>query len=168
MWRKGFARVTEVSALLAELLMLVLMVLVVVEIVCRGFLGFSLLFVDEVAGYFLVAILFLGVSVSFRSGSLLRVEFILQNLPQAWRQWLEVVYHLIAFAVVVIIDYALIKLVLSTYSREMHAPTLLATPLYIPQLVMPIGTTLLAIAVLAAGIEKLFAAAAGRDEVGDA
>jgi len=134
-----------------------------VEVVCRSFLNLSLHFADEVAGYLLVAILFLGVTISFRSGTLLRVEFLLQRLPRRWRLRLEMLFLLIAFLFVLVLDYALIKYVLSTHARGMQAPTLLATPLYIPQAVMPIGVTLLAIALLGSAVEKLCAALDGRD-----
>jgi TRAP-type C4-dicarboxylate transport system permease small subunit len=154
MSRSVLSWVTEVSARLAELLMLVMMALITGEIICRSFAGFSLMLVDEVAGYMLVAILFLGMTVSFESGSLLRVDFIMNRLSAKAQLWLDAVFDLIGFGFVAILDYALINFVLSTFERGMHAPTLLATPLYIPQLVMPVGATLLALALLASAIEK--------------
>ncbi|WP_421996872.1 TRAP transporter small permease subunit [Reyranella sp.] len=166
--RSFLSWIVEASARLAELLMLAMMALITVEIVCRSFLGFSLLLVDEVAGYVLVAILFLGVTTSFRSGSLLRVEFVINNLPARAQLWLDAAFDLIGFAFVAILDYALINFVRSTFERDMHAPTLLGTPLYIPQAVMPVGATLLAVALLASTVDKARRAWTGRipDESG--
>lgn len=154
--------ITEVSTRLAELLMLTMMVLITGEIVCRSFLGFSLLRVDEVAGYMLVAILFLGITISFRSGSLLRVDFILDRLPAKARLWLDAVFDLMGFCFVATLAFAMVNFVMSTFERGMVAPTLLATPLYIPQSVMPLGATLLAVALLASAIEKFWRAFTGR------
>lgn len=167
MKRSFLSWVTEVSARLAELLMLAMMAMITVEIVCRSLAGFSLLLIDEVAGYVLVAILFLGVTTSFRSGSLLRVEFIINRLPPRARLWLDGTFDLVGFGFVAILDYAMIKFVLSTFERDMHAPTLLATPLYIPQSVMPLGTTLLAVALLASTIDKFWRACTGRTSTAD-
>jgi TRAP-type C4-dicarboxylate transport system permease small subunit len=155
------SRITEVSARLAELLMLAMMALITGEVICRSFMGFSLLLVDEVAGYMLVAILFLGVTASFQSGSLLRVDFIMNRLSARAQLWLDAVFDLIGFGFVAILDYALVNFVLSTFERGMQAPTLLATPLYLPQLVMPVGATLLALALLASTIEKFWRAWTG-------
>lgn len=165
--RSFLSWITEVSARFAELLMLAMMVMITVEITCRSLAGFSLLLVDEVAGYVLVAILFLGVTASFRSGSLLRVEFIINRLPPGARLWLDGTFDLIGFVFVAILDYAMIRFVLSTFERDMHAPTLLGTPLYIPQLVMPVGTTLLAAALLASTIDKFWRACTGRFSAAD-
>lgn len=167
MKRSFLSWVVEASARLAELLMLAMMAMITVEIACRSFAGFSLLLVDEVAGYLLVAILFLGVTTSFRSGSLLRVEFIINRLPARARLWLDGTFDLIGFGFVAILDYAMIKFVLSTFERDMHAPTLLGTPLYIPQSVMPVGTTLLAVALLASTIDKFWRACTGRVSIAD-
>ena len=167
MKRSFLSVITEVSARLAELLMLAMMAMITIEIACRSFAGFSLLLVDEVAGYALVAILFLGVTTSFRSGSLLRVEFVFNRLPPRARLWLDGIFDLIGFGFVAILDYAMIKFVLSTFERGMHAPTLLGTPLYIPQSVMPVGTTLLAVALLASAIDKFWRACGGHASAAD-
>ncbi|MFZ5781980.1 MAG: TRAP transporter small permease subunit [Pseudomonadota bacterium] len=159
--RTVLSRIIEASTRLAELLMLSMMALITVEIVCRSFLGFSLLLVDEVAGYMLVAVLFLGITTSFRSGSLLRVEFVINRLPPRAQLWLDAVFDLIGFGFVAILDHALINFVLSTFERGMRAPTLLGTPLYIPQSVMPVGATLLAVALLASTIDKTWRACTG-------
>lgn len=159
--RSVLSWITEVSARLAELLMLAMMALISVEIVCRSFMGFSLQLVDEIAGYLLVGILFLGVTVSFRNGNLLRVDFIMSRLPSKAQLWTDAIFDLIAFGFVVILDFAMINFVLSTFERGMQAPTLLSTPLYIPQSVMPVGATLLALALLASTIEKFWRACTG-------
>lgn len=67
----------------------------------------------------------------------------------------EGLFDLVGFGFVSILDYAMINYVLSTFQRGMRAPTLLATPLYLPQAVMPIGVTLLAFALLASAADKL-------------
>ncbi len=162
--RSALGWIVEGCTRAAEALMLAMMALITIEVVSRGFFAYSLLLVDEVAGYMLVAILFLGVTYSFRSGSLLRVDFFLHWLSPRSRHWLEGGYLLVAFAFMAIMDYATIRFVLSTFNRDIHAPTLLGTPLYLPQAVMPAGMTLLAVALLAAAIDSLRRAWAGHED----
>ena len=90
--------------------MLGMMALIAIEVICRGFFNVSLLIVDEVAGYMLVAIMFLGATASFRSGSLLRVEFVLNRLTPRARLIVEGMFDLVGFGFVAILDYAMIKL----------------------------------------------------------
>ena len=130
---------------LSELVMLAMVALITTEIVSRTFFDFSLEISDEVSGYLLVAITFLGVSASMRSGVMFRVEFVINLLPPIGKTTAMLVLYLLSLGFAAVLDYQLIRLVISSYERAVVANTLLATPQYLPQLIMPIGMTLLVI-----------------------
>jgi len=130
---------------LSELVMLAMVALITTEIVSRTFFDFSLEISDEVSGYLLVAITFLGVSASMRSDVMFRVEFIINLLPPIGKTTAMLVLYLLSLNFAAVLDYQLIRLVISSYERAVVANTLLATPQYLPQLIMPIGMTLLVI-----------------------
>jgi TRAP-type transport system small permease protein len=131
---------------LAEVAIFCMVALIAADVICRNVFRFSLLIADEISGYLLVVMTFCGAGYSLRSGALLRIEFLLFSLPRRVRAVVDVVYDLLAMAVTAVLLYELGRLVWSTWARHMVAATLIETPLWIPQLAMPIGCIILLLA----------------------
>jgi TRAP-type C4-dicarboxylate transport system permease small subunit len=140
---RGFERLMELALLLCELLVVGMVALVAAEVAAREVLGFSLEFPYEVSGYLLVAVTFLGLGISLHEDGLFRVEFLYARLSPRIRRQLQLAYDVLCLAFGVVLDYHLIGLVMSSYRRGYVEATSLATPLYIPQIAMPIGVTLM-------------------------
>ena len=136
-------RIVEWNLYFCELIMLGMMLFITAEVICRSMLNFSFQVTDEVVGYMLVVMTFLGINISLRKKALFRVEFLYKRIPVRFRQHIETGFYFMSFAFAVVVDHQLIRLVISSYKREVMAPTLLATPLYLPQLFMPLGMTLM-------------------------
>jgi len=132
----------------ASTALIAMVVIVVAEIIARNVFGVSLQLSEEVAGYLLVAVCFLGFAASYRGGDLMRIDMIRELLPEALRRGIDVVFDVAALAAVLVVDYFAARFVISSYNRGMLAPTLLETPLWIPQLFIPLGLTVLALALL--------------------
>jgi TRAP-type C4-dicarboxylate transport system permease small subunit len=145
---KSFGRLIGINLFLCEIVLVGMMVLITLEVIFRDFFNFSFQFTDEVSGYLLVAITFLSISVSLRDGALFRVEFLYHRLVPRSRHLAQFLFDLLSLAFGVILDYQLFRHVMSTWERNMVAPTLLATPLYIPQIVMPVGVSLMILVLL--------------------
>lgn len=141
-------RIVRWEQALIEVLVVAMALLICVEVVCRSMFGFSLMFTDEVAGYLLVALVFLGMPVALANGALFRVEFVLARLSPRPRAWLELVFNLLSLAVTLILVRELWRLVADSWTRGVRAPTVLATPLYIPQSLMVLGMATLACVLL--------------------
>ncbi|BBK33989.1 TRAP-type C4-dicarboxylate transport system permease small subunit [Stella humosa] len=148
-WEWAVDRLIGAGRLGAELSLVAMMVLITLEVICRSFLGFSLTIVDETCGYLVVALLFLGMSYSLREQALLRVEFIINALPSRARAWIELLFDVASLGFAVVILYQMGRLAISSWQRGMVAPTLMETPIYLPQLVMPVGALLLLLGLLA-------------------
>lgn len=131
----------SIQRLLLEGCIVFLAVLVTAEVVCRSFFGFSLYVVEEIGGYLLVAIVFLGMPITLADGTLFRVEYLIERLSHRGQLVLMLFYNLLSLVGVAVLDWQLIKLVVDSYSRAVVAPTILRTPLYLPQLIMVIGMT---------------------------
>ena len=127
-----------------EVMVVAMALLICIEVICRGFLGFSLMVTDEIAGYLLVGLVFLGMPVALARGALFRVELVLNRLPRRARAWLELVFNLLSLAFTVVLLVQLWRFVVDSWQRGVRAPTVLATPLYLPQALMVIGTASLA------------------------
>jgi TRAP-type C4-dicarboxylate transport system permease small subunit len=144
--------------LLSEATILVMALMVAAEVICRSFLGFSLLIVEEVGGYLLVALVFLGMGLALRDGALFRVEFIINTLSPRYRNILQCIFDGICMAVMAMLCWQLGWQVYESYIRGVRAATTLGTPLYLPQLVMVAGslsTTLVLLSQLLEGIARI-------------
>ena len=139
-WGKGFIDGTMVFCQLA---MLAMMLLVVAEVTAR-LLGFNLELSEEFGGYLLVTVSFLSLAGCAMHNSFHQVELFTSRLSVQQNR----VLILIALATSLILDYHLINFVIASYVRNDLAPTLLETPLWIPRLVMPLGITLLCMALV--------------------
>jgi TRAP-type C4-dicarboxylate transport system permease small subunit len=133
---------------ISQLAIVAMMLLISCDVIARNVFRTSLLISDEVSGYLLVVMTFFGISYSLRSGSLLRIEFILFALPKRSRFVIDVLFDLVALVVCCLLLRSTIRFTWITWQREAVAPTLIETPLWIPQLAMPIGLVILVIAFL--------------------
>lgn len=138
----------RISMNLCSIATVIMMFLINIEIILRSFFHVSLLFADELCGYLLVAITFLGISYCLRTGALLRIKFFLFSLPPRIRMWVNLVYDLLSLVFSIIVTYELFRMVWGSYILNIRAPTLRETPLYIPEFVMPLGMSLLTLALL--------------------
>lgn len=145
-WLSAINRVTTG---VCELLLLAMMSLIIAEVIARSFFSTSLQFVDEYASYALVWLTYLGISVALHDGALFSVEIVSDRLPLRVRAALQVAWDVLGLWFAATLVWQSVRQVLSSYEREMVAPTVLATPLWLPQLVMPIGGVLLVLMLLA-------------------
>lgn len=125
--------------ILCGLMIVAMALLVSVEVVCRSFLDFSLLLTEEVTSYLLVAVAFLGMGVALGDRMLFRVEFIFDALPARVQAALQLFFDVLSLLFALIMAWQLIRLVITTYERDIVAPTILHTPLYLPQSFMAFG-----------------------------
>lgn len=160
---RAIDRLTVLGMYGAEACLAAMMILIAVEVVCRSFLNFSIIIVDETCGYLVAAMLFLGAAYSLRQQALLRVEFIITALPARLRPAVDLVYDVLSLGFALILLHQMGRLAYSSWDRGMVAPTLMETPIWLPQLVLPAGAVLLVLA-LAAEIARDLARLAGRED----
>lgn len=135
----------RIERALCGVCIVVMALLTTSEVICRAFLGFSLLINDEISGYLLVAISFLGLGVALGEGALFRVGFFYDTLHGTARRVADLIFDILALGVACVLVYQMIDLAWSSYDRGVTAPTMLRTPLYIPQSTMVIGALCLAV-----------------------
>jgi len=136
---RALESVIRLEQVLIELIVVALALLICAEVFCRSFLGFSLMFTDEVAGYMLVAIVFLGMPVALSRGALFRVELVLNRMPPGVVRWVQLLFNVLSLGVSLMLLWQMVRLVIDSWERRIEAPTVLATPLYIPQIFMVLG-----------------------------
>lgn len=117
-----------------------------VQIVARA-AGITVLGLTSYAGYLMAASTFLGLAHALNAGSHIRIETIGKLLGKN-RYWLDLFAFAVASAVAVWFAWYSCSMVYWTYVLNDISSELDATPLWIPQSTMAIGTVLFAIAIL--------------------
>ena len=122
-----------------EIGIVVIAVVVLTEIVTRNLLGFSFEASEELGGYIVVGISFLSLPVCQVYRSYHHVQFIQASLSPRLRAASHVGFDALSLGFCLLLVWQLSRFVLQTWRAEDVAPTLLATPLWIPQSLMPLG-----------------------------
>ncbi len=152
---RGIDTCSKVGAYLSSLAMLSIVGLILVEIVLRTLFHTSTLVSDEYSGYMMVATIMMGVSYTFAQGSHIRITIISERLHGRAAQGIDLI---VTLAALVLCSYALyhsLWMVQDTFSYRILADSLSETPLYIPQVMIPIGFLLLEMQLVAHFLRRL-------------
>jgi TRAP-type transport system small permease protein len=147
----GYANLVAVISLVAMTL------LINVEVFSRTLFGVSTLISEEWSSYMLVYIMFLGLAATFRQNAFLRVEIIFVRLRKRHQEVIKMICLLLAIVFVMLFDYQLVAFVLSSYLGGLKSISFSETPLYIPQIAMPIGLSLLGLQLVKDGVQSVVA-----------
>ncbi len=144
--RKILDRLFEGTGHLAGLFMIATLLAVLSSIFGRIIPAFELHGADAYAGYCMAASAFLALATTLRRGEHIRVTLIINRLSPVGYRWLDTFCHLFALAVSSTLAWYSIRLVRQSLAFNDISTGLDATPLWIPQLGMALGTTMLALA----------------------
>jgi TRAP-type transport system small permease protein len=133
--------------------LIVMLGVIGVDIITRALLNFSFEVSDELGGYMLVVIAFVSLPVCQANDSFHHVEFVQSRLSARGRAISDVIFDLLSLAFCTALLWQLVRFEMSSWRFNDHAPTYLATPLWIPRLVMVVG----ALALLFAMVRTLVA-----------
>lgn len=133
---------------LCALAILAMIVMVASEVFLRNVLGLSLQSADELGGYLLVGVSFFSLSTCFVSGAFHKVEFIDGRLGECGHALRKLIFDAMSLTFCVLLLWQLTRLVLRSWDGGDFAATILGTPLWIPQLTMPLGIAALCYSLL--------------------
>ena len=144
--RTFFDRLFEVTGWLAGLFMVGTLLAVLSSIVGRLLPAFEVHGADAYAGYCMAASAFLALATTLRRGEHIRVTLVINRLSDRAHRWLDVFCHVVALLVASTLAFYSIRLVQQSLTFNDISTGLDATPLWIPQLGMAVGTCVLALA----------------------
>jgi TRAP-type C4-dicarboxylate transport system permease small subunit len=136
----------------------VMLAVIAVDIVTRSVFNFSFEVSDEVGGYMLVVITFLSLPVCQANDSFHHVEFVQSRLTPRARAISRVIFDLLSLAFCGLLVWQLARFELSSWRFDDHAPSYLATPLWLPRFAMVLGAAALCwtmVRTLAADVARL-------------
>lgn len=132
-------------AVLAALCMLALLAMVLLSIAGRQ-LGFNIAGSDAYAGYFMAGAGFLALAHTLKRGEHIRVTLVLGRLSGPWRRRLELFALSVSALLAALFAYYGCRLAWVSYQLHDISTSADATPLWLPQLSMAVGTVVLAVA----------------------
>jgi TRAP-type C4-dicarboxylate transport system permease small subunit len=131
--------VERVCALLCEAAIAIMLVVIGLDVFTRAVFNYSFEVSDEIGGYMLVLITFISLSVCQIDGAFHHVEFVQARLSPSGRAVSRLLFDLISLAAGIILLWQTVRLEISSWHSGDTAPTYLATPLWLPRIVMLIG-----------------------------
>lgn len=157
--------VFKLCAFAASLALFAMLAIMAAEIILRSLSLGTLIIADEASAGLLVATTFLGLSAAIREGSLFRFDGIASRIPAHLADYYERLLYLIALATSSIMFWYLSALVYSTYQRGTISDGMIGYPLWIPQVLMPIGMAMVVFALLEKLISPTTASPGGQTHV---
>lgn len=145
--RKALDALYDAAAGLAALSMVGLLLAVLTSILARQ-LHFNVPGIDAYAGYLMAGTGFLALAHTLKKGEHIRVTLVLTAMGVTPRRWLERWAALASAALAALFAFYSVRLVLQSYEFNDMSTSNDATPLWLPQLSMAIGTVTFAIAAL--------------------
>ncbi|MES2533775.1 MAG: TRAP transporter small permease [Pseudomonadota bacterium] len=141
-----------------EVAVVILVVMMGVEMIVRSAFGWSLQFTNELGGYALIAITFLGLAAGQTEHAFHRVHLLDSRLTPVGRAGLRLVFDLATTLVTAVLFFEFTRFAWITWASGDVAATSLMTPLWMPRLAMPLGTLALTLTLLrtvAADVRRL-------------
>jgi TRAP-type C4-dicarboxylate transport system permease small subunit len=124
-----------------------MVVVVASEVLARNLFDYSFQVSDELGGYIVVTITFVSLAVGQVTHSYHQVDFLRGRLPRRGRIALDIFFDLVSLAACAVLVWQLGRYDLNSWDSGDVAPTVLLTPLWLPQLAMPLGAAALTFSV---------------------
>jgi TRAP-type C4-dicarboxylate transport system permease small subunit len=138
--------VERVCALLCEVALAVMLIVIGLDIFTRAVFNYSFQISDELGGYMLVLITFISLSVCQTGNTFHHVEFVQARLSRFGQAVSRLVFDVISLLAGLILLWQCMRLEILSWRSGDTAPTYLATPLWLPRIVMLTGILALCLA----------------------
>ena len=141
-------KLSDFSGHLSGLVLILIILLTMAEVVSRYIMKNPLILCDEFGGYSLVLITFLGLAYCWKEKGHIRITFLVDKLPARIVRIIRIVsLSLILFYIGLSTKVSWIFLI-GSFKRNIRSNSFLMTPLKWPQMVIPIGFSLLFLVVM--------------------
>lgn len=127
-----------------SLLVLAIVLVMLLQIICRYFFNSSLIWSEEFCRYCYIYFMFIGTALAVKERSELRVDAVVSILPEKARGAVNVVVDIVVFIMLIYLSYWSIPMVQAMYHQGGYSPAL-KLPVFIVYMSVPIGFILSAL-----------------------
>ena len=145
----------EITASIAGILLVALVIVIFINIMARNLFGWSFEFANEIAGFCLLGIVFLGLAYALKKGAHIKVELVTSFLPEFFKALLLTVAYGFGLVIVMIFFLGTLDFVNNAYKLGLRESTEFATPYFIPGILMPTGLFVFMIRIIIEGYRSL-------------
>lgn len=135
--------VTKIVAVIAGILILMPALMVFYEVVMRGLFNAPTEWSIELSVYCVLIAGFLGMSVTYAAGKHIHVDIVVGSLSPRTRCFIEVFTTCVGIFFCAVFCYGIICMAILSLEMDNTSPSTLRTPMWIPQMALPIGMGLL-------------------------
>jgi len=128
---------------MASSFVLIMVLLISYDVIARYIFNAPTIWADEISGYLLVGIVFLGLGYGLETGAHISVDLIIDMLSPKKHHSVHLATDILTLLIVIMFTWESFVVVLRSYNEGKIALSLLLTPLYLPQLLIPIGFAVL-------------------------
>ena len=160
-------RIVNAGGYLAGWLVFLLMWLVSVEVFMRYVLNRPPMVADEFGGYLMVAIGFLALGYTWAEKGHIRITVLVGLLPQRVASWVRLITLVSVFAFVIMLTGTSYEYLAYSFSAGLKSPSVWRFPLQGPQMVIPIGYTLICLLIALTLAQAIMDIRSGRNIAGE-
>ncbi|HKK90342.1 MAG TPA: TRAP transporter small permease subunit [Desulfobacteraceae bacterium] len=143
------------GAYLSAIFMVLIVVFIAVEIVLRSVFNASTLIADEYSAYFFVGVVVLGLGFTLMDEAHIRITLLTSLLGEKGKTFLDIVATVVAMAITSFALYHTTIMVFESWQLGMQADSISETPIYLSQVVIPLGLAMLDLQLLARILKRL-------------
>ena len=156
-------RTSRVASLLGGLATLAITGSITLDVLLRYFFDRPQLFVDELASFLEVLIIFGGLAYTFRAGGHVRVDLLTNHLPPPARAWLRVATLALGLVFLAVVMWVTAQSAVTAY-RYGRVSSVMLYPLSAPMLLIPAGLGLMSLAMLVTLVRQVRVALGPREK----
>lgn len=131
------------GAFLSAIFMILIVALIAVEILIRSVFNSSTLISDEYSAYFFVGVVLLGLAFTLKEEGHIRITLLTSVLGDKGRAFLDLFATVLAIVITTFALYYAGEMVYDSWSLGMRADSISETPIYLSQMVIPLGLLML-------------------------
>ena len=155
--------IEKICKLLCAAGIIVMLVVIGEDVVSRSVWNTSLEISDEIGGYMLVAVTFLGLGLAKTHGAFHKTDFFQSRLPHGAQIVSRIVFDLLSLGVALILLWQYFRYTETRFLSGSTAPTKLGTPQWIPAVPMVLGMAAYVLAIVKSviGNVRVFGSSSG-------
>ncbi len=148
-------RLSDMGAYLSAFLLIIMIILIVTNIVLMSFFNSSIMITTEYSAYMFAAFIMFSLSYTLKENAHIKITVISSKLPKKIAKILALTTIGAAFVMSLFAAYNSSLMVYQAYIYQMRADTVAQTLIYIPQICMPVGFSMLTLQLIGEFIKEL-------------
>ncbi|HER23993.1 MAG TPA: TRAP transporter small permease [Candidatus Atribacteria bacterium] len=136
---------SRVSAVAGQAIIAIMVLLITVDVLSRNIILKSILIATEVSGYALVALAFLGLAYTERTGSNIKISILTKRFSPSVQKKLQLVVSIVSTIFMAWLTWITLGPVIDNFNNKVTSITILHVPMWILYISIPIGYAMLTV-----------------------